>query len=800
MIRIGLLVIFLVTHGKGQDSCEILPKQPTVKMGSDLVVLFHAPPNGDCRKQVTYSSNRVYWRFNNKAIEKSYYRYNSTFAAVSIHNITLKVGTIECLIDDIVLGGTIIRAYSPPQNIHCVTLNERVKMRATCYWDHDRSSENTKYTVQLKQEGKPILKCISSERDCQFTESISMAGMNITVCAENPRGVVLCEEAIYNDFYLTLKPSHLLNVHVEPQSNGSLKVSWLPGTDTVKSWKHICEIQSIQESSNAKTVKKIEWIPTKGMSSYTIDGVQPCSKYTVSLRCALSEKYPWSDWSQPATALSELNVNTVLFQLLRTKDVPQGNGMRQMHLMWKGVPPSCGSFEYRLFVLRNYTNSTSDMNAKFERFTSTQNHTIITVDREAHTLLVAAYHNNVMKGKSSLQVPTSGEDFDLPPVNNLTAVANSDQIDVSWVAPALPVSSYMIVWNSTRHKHQWQQTQETCISLTAQPSHLYKISVSPLYGYVPGLEKSVLMYSKEGEPASVWNVHIDDIRDNRARIRWQLVSPIQCCAFVVNYTVFYKAESGPELNMTVGRNQNKVILDQLQPGTRYDVYIEATSFSSSSKSDLISFQTKPLGELASTLIILGGVVSVPIFVLIGIILTRKFLSKVIPDPRYSSVSMWSSQQCRKIQHLPQTASCMNTYSEAILPCRIETIERDISSAEWTSTEALHNCEEDQISTFSHIASISSLEKEDTVLVSSQSKWVIPTDCVQNPSLEPSHDFHLQLDCTVTPYLNQTPVVSPVETPEMVLGGSQKLCISQETEALLKSDNNGADGTTYIMVG
>lgn len=94
----------------GQDTCEVIPKNLTVKLGSNVTVVFRAPFDSICRKNLNaFSPSKVFWTLNSKKIEESYYTHNSTFAVVTIVNFTLQSGTVECHMHEQVLGGTIVR-------------------------------------------------------------------------------------------------------------------------------------------------------------------------------------------------------------------------------------------------------------------------------------------------------------------------------------------------------------------------------------------------------------------------------------------------------------------------------------------------------------------------------------------------------------------------------------------------------------------------------------------------------------------------------------------------------------------
>lgn len=102
----------LLLAAQDTDTCEVIPKNQTVKLGSDVTVVFKAPLSGICRNKLNdFHPSKVFWTLNSKKIEESYYDHNSTYARVTIANFSLESGTVESHMYGQVLGGTIVRTY-----------------------------------------------------------------------------------------------------------------------------------------------------------------------------------------------------------------------------------------------------------------------------------------------------------------------------------------------------------------------------------------------------------------------------------------------------------------------------------------------------------------------------------------------------------------------------------------------------------------------------------------------------------------------------------------------------------------
>ena len=121
------------------------------------------------------------------------------------------------------------------------------------------------------------------------------------------------------------------------------------------------------------------------------------------------------------------------------------------------------------------------------------------------------------------------------------------------------------------------------------------------------------------------NIHVTVRADHRsARVKWVTQSQEECSGVVINYTVFYGTQGGPSLSkpstdlyeeidflwqlhswyvcdgflldVTVNSGNQDVVLIDLNPNTKYEIYINATASTGTSKSNTISFTTNIFGK------------------------------------------------------------------------------------------------------------------------------------------------------------------------------------------------------------
>ncbi|XP_060752687.1 interleukin-31 receptor subunit alpha-like [Tachysurus vachellii] len=771
-----LTALFLITTCllivcTAQEKCEIFPRNPIIPYGFDLTLFLKAPASSDCHSKMQSHLSKIFWTLNKKKIDERFYDFNSTVASVSIHNLSVDRCTVECFIDaaiPVLLNGIFVQTYplvSSPQNVSCIaTLANKV----TCMWDHDEQSTDIKYIVYLKQIKEHL--CCSSGKECTFSGPLILVynhQLSVRVVAQNSYEYsAWSNNVVYRRAWDIVQMDQPEDAIAEALPTG-LRVTWdIKEAYWIRKETTDYEIQLHEKDSYTEALVKT--VENGKINTLEVTEVKPCTNYTVSVRSRYHGSV-WSKWSREVTALSYLNVSSLPLYLWRSKSVLDDEGKRTVHVMWKGVPPSCKAFDkYCIFC---------DSLKLPESFGPYQNHTIIALDKHPHRITVAVFRNDIRLSDASIEVPAMAEEVNLPPVSNISVFVQHGCINITWEKPQLPVSGYLIVWNSTAKNHMWQQTQNTSFTLKDEPFTLYTISLTPLYEDNPGNEITLHNCSPGRDLTAVSNVQVTGFSDKHAEIHWLPLLPSQCCAFVLNYTVFYQTYNETKSrNVTVGPSQHYVILEDLQARTTYSIYIMANTVASSSKSVPIIFSTKPSKYYLIVLALCC--VALILLSMLAVMIQRKVLSKKIPDPRFSSLSMWPSDKFRNPWKLLPVPGGRDT--EKILPCHVDGEVISVSSE--TVTAALKTLADIQnIATDTETPSQSRITQESA---SFSNKGQL-TNAGKEQRVIPSLDFQTSgvshqefpLPPIQSPYRTQTPLSSPLESPN-------KSQWSDETETLL----------------
>ncbi|XP_064873299.1 interleukin-31 receptor subunit alpha-like isoform X2 [Oncorhynchus nerka] len=697
-----------------------------------------------------------------------------------------------------------------PRNISCVTYISQQDF--TCRWEHKiKPTSKITYTVYRKWKNSTDAwksdHCSSGSMSCTFNKSLPMLSKlhYITVRAESTVWETI-SDTLELDPWDTVKIDPPKNVRVVPLP-AHLRVEWERpgGTGFLYQVIH-CQVKY------AKHVMDTSMNTVAKTASVTSVEVESCTNHTVSVRCAL-DKAPWSEWSSQVTVLSSLNVSTVQLDLWRKMDAPDNTGTRTVHLMWKSISPACKAIDgYRL------TYMADEKHMPDRHLDTVVDKASITVDQRAYRVTLAAYRGDTTFSEQSIYVPAVGQSH--PQVRGAQASAHDGDIQVSWVPPLYHVHGYIIDWTTDGDTYTWLQSQDTHITLTGlQPFKLYNITVTPLYDDKTGLEKVIQICSVQRAPGNISSVDVH-VQDKSAQVNWTAVPQSQCSGDVVNYTVFYKTEKQPELNVTVNSWKQGVTLEPLQPDTRYSVHVMARAVTGATNSSVIHFTTSRYGR---TFIIMScvfggfGVIIVLVTGLFCAIQWKRFKGKIVPNPGLSSLEFWSSQDCHKIQPF-NNPSELETFCEMIYPCEVNTITDDIMGSISTEDRDIQDMGKETVcdqterwsSGFGSRTFCDSQPREESsnlglaptllpLLAQQDGETnLLESTTSEDSSSEPS-DLQASESCPVNPYRLQTPGECPVR---LGLGGGEATSgTTEESRSLLDTQQHSsiAPLTAYVTL-
>ncbi|XP_014833537.1 PREDICTED: interleukin-6 receptor subunit beta-like isoform X2 [Poecilia mexicana] len=624
--------------------CDVSPKDLYVEQNSSVEIVC----------QTSCSNNgKVFWTLNGIHISESLSKtINATHTVLSLRNFTQSSAAVQChsSYGNQLLGGVTIRTYSKPKNITCVLHYDVNKPNGvpklfTCSWEHHvDSSQTTNYTI-LNNSSVEI--CKSQGVNCTHNSTRLADDILDYMYFLNPYTIKVRAKTQYwetdSDPYVfdprsITKINPPKNLKITPSSE-NLSVKWDPDEPR-------CQVKYYKTSEPDKAPEVLWTNPSDfSISVFTIEEVESCINYNVSVRCA-SERGLWSEWSPEKTAFTKLSRSRIRMGLWRKVAEPGKNGKRKVHLMWKGIPSTCRE----AFLVKQvaYNDNTTTGNYTY---TSCGNSSCdVDVDHRSHRLYLTVSDSGALL--DSVYVPAVG-DASLPEVWSIKTTKSRMRgiIQVSWNVSEKPVSSYIIDWTHDGRRYFWKETTFTNATLFGLLHRTpYNITVTPLFNNISGNSIHAEPFcSSMGVPEDI-DVTVEEVDDKSAFVKWDIKSQ-NPCNDVDTYTIFYEAQ-GLQHNVSVSGSEDGVWLKDLKPNTHYNVRVQATGDNETNMSSKVHFITNKYDpRLIKALSICGGILVV-LVLSIGLtcaVQWKKFNDKPVPNPRLSSVAKWLTQSHAKVE-------------------------------------------------------------------------------------------------------------------------------------------------------
>lgn len=633
-----LLALFVlapsICKGLHENTCNVVLKDQYIEWGSDLDVVY--PSSCVPRK--------IFWTLNNRRVGESQSRsVNSTHAVLSLRNFTHQSAILEWHSADTlqVLGGTTITAYSKPGKISCILYrkNQSDELSANlfnCSWeDPIKPSAQIHYSVLIATSSNPSPSevCESKSKYCIWTISNGMSlldSVTVTVRAKAAAWEACSDPRAFFPDHIRKMIRPKLTVTPFPDH---VLVEWLRASFSKECR---CEVSYGKADGGRLTELRPNTTPERSHGKMQIEKWDSCSNYTFSVRCALHEA-PWSDWSDKKTVLTKLKKRDVKPLLWRKLSEPNEDGVRKVRAMWTEIASTCPDIFTSIKAAPIQERAVGADRKEGSCGSSTCD---VYVNQDAHRIILAVLRDETLLVEDSVYVPAIGES--LPRVTNIQAATLGGVILVSWNAPIEPVAAYMVDWTHGGDRYYWKESRHTnttlCDLLDKQP---YNITVTPLFVDKTGHgARALQICSRAGDPG---NVAIQvEAKDKSALVRWTVSSRAACSGAVVNYTVFYSTQEGPQLNITVDETEQFILLKDLHRETQYSVHVEAAALTGTTRSRETLFYTKRFDPELITVVSVSGSIALLALLLSSCIAVqwKKFMKKPVPNPALSSVVFW----------------------------------------------------------------------------------------------------------------------------------------------------------------
>ncbi|XP_072550522.1 interleukin 12 receptor, beta 2a, like [Salminus brasiliensis] len=586
---------------------------------------------------------------------------------------------------------TVKEGYPPPT---CLIPDFNVEKKDIhCYWGHHPSSL---YNVTLHWDEVPRStyhgkRPWESDRGRILrTDFGDFFNIRVWVSAVSPLGSVHSDFAHFHTGSIREPlPPLITNYTLDP-----LEIFWdMEKEDTNLENCH-CEVRYKNECD-------LDWTEAEG----TYEGVfvlydsEPFTKYTFLVRCGFGtykEGITMSNWTSytvetPATA--PVGILDVWSDCEPDSDEPRCN------VLWKEMPKTQARSKINSYQLRVKLNNGSELDrAGYTAAECTQ--CGVTADLGANAVPHPRQsHLTCLQEQDQCCFQYSQLQFPIQQVEDICVTANSPQgesspahvvlprtglpipevsmevklesqsLDVSWLAPQQfieNIQEYVVQHKRIGLPHQlclnWIKVNKTknSVKLKGQFCNYtpYNVSLYAVINNKSHLVQSAVVYTVQGVPSKVTDVHVTEISPSSVKLTWKPIPLEKSRGDILHYVVGIDNRTVCDVN----RDENSVHVQELNPGTHYEVWICGVTVAGEGERTTTRFTTTT-PNYSAIIIVVILLPCLVIVILAGVLVwccsrpQGKFLKFFkVPDPINSKLFQPMNNQFRQSWLVPQNPS------------------------------------------------------------------------------------------------------------------------------------------------
>ncbi|XP_072353109.1 interleukin-6 receptor subunit beta-like isoform X1 [Scyliorhinus torazame] len=663
--------VCLSTDSLIERHAYIIPESPVRALGSQLEASCIL--NDTFVKKSKVDANQIFWKLKEDKISKDFYHtVNSTVSNVTLNISSVGIALLTCnvqLNEDQVttVFGIQIRAGLPPEkpkHLSCITYHER---NMTCSWN---PGNNTYLPTSY-----------------QFKLSIAPDRLKSYQLLNNVNNS-------YTIFYPTISYFVSNKIWVEVHNDlGSAKsdVLWLDPVDVIKP--DPPKITSVQHVKHISTVLTLKWenpvvpytydleynlryrivdnpewmqVPPEDTKSkrksFSVQNLKPFTDYAFTIRCKRKDEAGyWSDWSLEKIGKTPEAVPLRGPLMWRTVE-NQGSSERKICIMWKELDKS----DANGIILKYQMTIKGKTFMKTESFGAEKLEYDLTLSNEEYEIRLNA-SNSAGDSPDAILIQPSTTKSALPPVQNLQAYPEDNQLLVKWKPPVSSVSGYVIEWCEESSKDSctgplyWRHVQKSAskafLKDNVMPFKRYRITTYTLYSGRPGAPLSQLAYLQQDRPENGPLVHLKHVGKKEAELTWSEIPVKEMRGFITKYTIFYKSGTANETSIVVDAKYQELQLNSLTGNTLYVVRVMASTVKGGTNSSEVNFTTLNFAKGEIEAIVVPICLSFLLITVVTILLCfnkrhliKKYVWPNVPDPANSRVVEWSPSAANLIQN------------------------------------------------------------------------------------------------------------------------------------------------------
>ncbi|XP_078405722.1 interleukin-6 receptor subunit beta isoform X2 [Cetorhinus maximus] len=728
----------------------IIPESPVIAFGSQLEASCIL--NDSFVKKSKVDANQVFWKLKENKIPEKYYRtVNSTVSNIKLTISSVGSALLTCnvqLNEDQVstVFGIQIRTGLPPEkpkNLSCITYHER---NMTCSWNPGNNTcLPTSYQFKLSIAPDKLK---SYQLPNNMNNSYTIFYPNISYFVRNEIWVeVLNDLGSAKSDPLYLDPVDVIKP--DPPKITSVQHVIEISTVLAVKWENPSVPYTYQLKYNLRyrIVDTQEWmqVPPEDTKShrvsFLVQNLKPFTDYAFAIRCKRNDETGyWSDWSLEKIGKT-LEANPLRGPPIWRTVENLESSKRRIRIMWKELAKS----DANGIILKYQITITEKRSMKIKRIETKKLEYSIALSNEEYEIRLNA-SNSAGDSPNEILILPAARKSALPPVQNLRAYPQDDQLLVEWKPPVPAVSSYVIEWCEESSKDlcpgplYWQRVQKieskAFLKDNVMPFKRYRITIYPLYSSRPGAPLSKLAYLQQDRPENGPIVHLKHVGKNEVELMWNEIPVKEQRGFVTNYTIFYKSGNANETSIVVDAKYQELELNSLTGNTLYVVRVMASTVKGGTNSSEVNFTTLNFAKGEIEAIVVPICLSFLLITVATILLCfnkrhliKKYVWPNVPDPANSRVVEWS----------PSTANLIQNNLGAKEPMHPDGFISDVTIIEADVDDEKYLSNEDEIKQLTSLKKEKSTSEEHSSGIGGSSCMSSPRQSVSDSDSEPAQN-------------------------------------------------------------
>ncbi|KAM9723100.1 granulocyte colony-stimulating factor receptor-like isoform 1-T4 [Menidia menidia] len=667
-VSVTAMLVALMNGVRTEDNTQPCAKVHT----SRSVVPLGSPVTATCVIRddcplVIGQAVHIEWRLGDRLIPSSPAVNESdrvSRAVVASFNHTRAVLTCCIQASNQVVAGVEIRAgYSPesPRNLSCQT-NLTSPITLTCSWTPGQHDTHLPTNYSLHTEIWDSSKNHTYEPPSGVhhytiprSDFILFSEMKIYVKAKNLLGEATSAPVVLEPVSAAkFDPPKIRAIQVVPKRLGCLRLSWSLSQHQVWMRNYLnleVRLKTADSSSwSEKTILLDQIKPSKPVvQCHLLHG----TVYLAQIRVRYQQS-PWSEWSSSHSGLTLESAPTG--RLDTWIKVSRDNTPTQLNiqLFWKASKQFRANSQNVSYVIFLHKQP----NKKSKLCSTSDNYCTFTVSKRARKVYLSAVNR---AGKS---LPTDVRIYQpkvaQSAVKDVKAVPHdSRSLLVQWTSlVSSDLTGYVVEWRpllkadlSHIHFETVAKNQSSfIITGNFEPYKPYGISVYPRFEDGIGFPQTVNAYLKQKAPDIVPKIKIKNTWGSQVEFSWDEIPLNQMNGIIQGYKVFYWNGKNPVKVVSVGPEERKLILENLNTMTVYEAIMMVTTCGGSLNGTIIHFQVQPFDAVTVGMIVIASGVGLAVFIIFTFMTCfskkkrlKGHLWPLVPDPANSSVKRWTSE-------------------------------------------------------------------------------------------------------------------------------------------------------------